>query len=148
MMLTLLLYLFIFFLAIIQSSLLAINFDIIILVVWLLVRTATEAEDLRFPFWLGIIFDLILVRPLGLASLIFVTLAFVMGVYLKRLDLGKRYFLLIFLPLMSFCLSKIFGKSFTIGQALLEIFLGWWLWPVMKYFFEEEVIGRQLKLRI
>lgn len=145
---TFFLYLLLFVLAIVQASFLAINFDIIILVVWLLVRTATESEDLRFPFWLGIIFDLILVRPLGLASLIFVTLAFVMGVYLKRFDLGKRYFLLIFLPLMSFCLSKIFGKSFTIGQALLEIFLGWWLWPVMKYFFEEEVVGKQLRLRI
>lgn len=147
-MITFFLYLFIFFLAIIQSSLLAINFDIIILVVWLLVKSSMEREDLWFPFWLGIIFDLVLIRPLGLASLIFVFLAFLLGIYFKQLDLGKRYFLLIFLPLMSFALAKIFGKSFTIEQALLEIFLGWWLWPVMKYFFEEEVVGRQLKLRI
>lgn len=146
-MLTFFLYLFIFFLAVIQASLLAINFDIIIFVVWLLVRTSTKAEALWFPFWLGIIFDLVLMRPLGLRSLIFITLAFVLGLYLKRLDLRRRYFLLIFLPLTSFCLAKIFGRSLAIEQVLLEIFFGWWLWSLMKYFFEEEV-GRQLKLRI
>lgn len=142
------LYLFVFIAAVLEASLLPLQWEMMILVVWILAGPPIEEDNLVFPFLLGLIFDLVLARPLGLTSLIFMAVAFFLGIYTKKLDLSKRYFLVIFLPVASFLFSQIMGSNFSIEQAILEIILAWLIWPVIKYFFEEREDGKQLKLRI
>lgn len=142
------LYLLIIILPIIEASVWRLNFDLMLFLVWLLTRSAVGEVKYAFPFWLGIVFDLVLGRVLGLTSLVFLVFAFLWRRYTLHLDLSNRNFMVILLPILSLAFSRFQGQESSLILVFFELALSWFSWPYLAYLLSWEEEGEQLRLRI
>lgn len=119
----------------------AILFTLFLLTVWLeativfvpltvvllatLAANSQEDKILYLALVSGLILDLLLVRPLGLASIFFVSIVFIIALYKRKIRSNNPFFVIVAVFLASLSYSFLFGSEALTGlnEAIILTFL-------------------------
>lgn len=82
-------------------------------------------------FFLGLIFDLLYLRPLGYTSIIFCIFVFLVFLYERKFEVQTVPFVFFGVFLGSFVYLKIFGYNQAIIQSAVNAFLGVLLFKIL-----------------
>lgn len=124
-----LLFLVVFFLSLLQATVLKVN----LLLLFVLLKNSYS-----WAFLAGLILDLLTGQRLGLSSLLFLLILFLFHLYSRKYE-PRLSFLIPFIFLASFFFAKIKGDVWSFWQGLIPSLC---LFPLRKKFKKE----RQLKL--
>ena len=141
-------YLFFIVLTFIQATIMPLNLLLVAVISFSIL--SSSVKTLFLLFWMGLLTDLILLRPIGETSLFFLVLGFLIMLYGQKYQVDSPLFILIFTILATLMENKLFLGDFIWSMVVIHLIL---ILPI--YFFMRMVSetltrnnSRQLKLKI
>lgn len=132
----------IFFLAVLQGSVLPLNLVLLLVLLWVVFRPIREA--LVIAFLAGILLDLAKSQTLGVSSLILLGASYLLHLYSRRFNPTHPVFLAIFVFLAATVENLILQEPW-LGEGLILVLLALLIRPVAKFY--QESLDRTLRLR-
>lgn len=141
-------YVFFIVLTFIQGTIVPLNLLLLAVISFCILNPSTKS--LFLLFWLGLLTDIILMRPLGETSIFFLVLGFLIMLYGQKYQADNPLFILIFTILATLIENKLFLGSLVWSMIIIHLVL------ILPTFFlmrlGNEILNRnnsaQLKLNI
>lgn len=133
----------VFLLALFQGVFLPLNFVLLVVLVWAVIRP--PKEGLIVAFFSGIFLDLAKGSPLGMSSSIFLVASFILHLYSRRFDPAHPAFLAVFVLLTSIIYNLISKEPWYWLEGVILFLLALLTRPAISLWQEKE---KGIKLKI